>query len=111
MAFSFGPIISDAASSYAMIVQSGRMIGGIIPDVVTEELHRDDLISTLHPVETGTPITDHAFLMPQTVDMRCEWSDASESGAPGYVIVVYEQLLSLQQSRQPFDLVADRPGL
>src|SRR5271165_1668854 len=100
----FGPIIDDAAANYALISGSAtRFIGTIYPDVSVEEIHHDEQIITLHPVETGSPITDHAFMMPYTVEMRCGFSD-STVGALGYVQQVYQQFLALQQSRQPFDV-------
>ena len=60
----FGPLIGDAgAPPYALISPTVpfRNIGGIFPDVTTEEIHRDELQITQHPVETGAPVTDHCF--------------------------------------------------
>ncbi len=96
----FGPILEDA---YALITQSARSISTIIPDCPVEEVHRDELQVTMHPVATGTPITDHSFLMPQMVELRWGWSN-SNAQAEGYVQAVYQELLALQQSRQPFDV-------
>ncbi len=96
----FGPILEDA---YALITQSARSISTIIPDCPVEEVHRDELQVTMHPVATGTPITDHSFLMPQMVELRWGWSN-SNAQAEGYVQAVYQELLTLQQSRQPFDV-------
>lgn len=44
-------MILDAVQS--VLISSGRSIGTIIPNVVIEEIHRDDLIVTDHPVEKG----------------------------------------------------------
>ena len=96
----FGPILEDA---YALITLSARSISTIIPDCPVEEVHRDELQVTMHPVATGTPITDHSFLMPQMVELRWGWSN-SNAQAEGYVQAVYQELLTLQQSRQPFDV-------
>ena len=62
---------------YAMILGGSRQIGTIIPEVVIEEMHRDRLIITDHPVESGAAISDHAFKMPVEVDMRVGWSDSA----------------------------------
>jgi len=96
----FGSLLDDA---FALISSSARMIGFIMPDVVTEEVHHDELVITDHPVETGATISDHAFLRPVEVEMRCGWSN-STVGFVGYVELVYEALQALQQSRIPFDV-------
>lgn len=85
---------------YALIFSPLRMIGTIMPGVTVEELHRDDLVITDHPVERGAAISDHAFKLPATVEMRCGWSDTQ--GGPGYVQEVYQTLLDLQAEREPF---------
>lgn len=46
-----------------------------------EEIHKDDLEITEHPVELGAPIADHAFKRPAEVVIRCAWSN-SPVGAP-----------------------------
>ncbi|GHE78576.1 hypothetical protein GCM10019059_41710 [Camelimonas fluminis] len=93
--------VLDAISS--ILVQQGRSIGTIMPDVVLEEIHRDDLIITDHPVEKGAAISGHAFKRPEEVEMRCGWSN-STAGYEGYAQEVYQELLSLQQSREPFSI-------
>jgi hypothetical protein len=45
----FGPIIGDLAADFAMITQSGRMIGDIILQVVVDKVRRDELIATTSP--------------------------------------------------------------
>lgn len=83
-----------------VLITLPRSIGFVIPNVVVEELHRDELVITDHPVERGAMISDHAFKRPAEVEMRCGWSD---SGAgPGFVIQVYQSLLALQRLREPF---------
>lgn len=89
--------------SYALIQPSARAIGSIIPDVTIEEVPRDELILSQHPVEGGSAITDHAFKRPAEVDMRCGWSN-STAGFEGYNRQVYDALLALQASRRPFSL-------
>ncbi|WP_187273274.1 phage baseplate protein [Methylobacterium sp. WL19] len=89
--------------TYALISSASRDIGGIMPDVVVEEMHRDELIITDHPVETGAAITDHAFKRPSEVEMRCGFSNSS-AGSEGYVQEVYQEFLALQASRQPFNV-------
>ena len=100
---SFGPIIADAVPFYPTIFSSDRSIGGIFPDVVVEEFHRDDEIITLQPVEASAPITDHSFMMPYVVEIRGGFSNSS-AGSEGWVQAAYQELLALQRSRQPFDV-------
>lgn len=93
-------LLDDA---FALIFSPTRLIGFIIPDVVVEEVHRDQLVITDHPVEQGAAISDHAFKMPSEIEMRCGWSN-STAGTTGYVQAVYQELLALQQMRQPFSV-------
>jgi hypothetical protein len=85
----------------ALYGSSNRSIDDIIPDVVFEESHRDELIITQHPVEKGAAITDHAFKRPAEVEMRCGWSD-STAGYEYYSRQVYDRLRALQASRRLF---------
>ena len=103
MSNTFGPIIEDAATPYALIGGVRRSIGTIYPGVVVQELHRDAMQITMHPVETGAPVADHAFAMPATVELVCGWSD-STAQATGYVQEVYQSLLKLRNSRKPFNI-------
>lgn len=66
--------IPDVISS--IFIQQGRSIETIMPDVVLEEIHRDDLIITDHPVEKGAGTSDHAFKRPEEVEIRCGWSNS-----------------------------------
>ena len=88
-------------STFAAILIRSRIIGGVIPDVTIREVHRDDLIITDHPVETGAAISDHAFKRPVEVEMLCGWSN-STAGTEGYVEAVYAALQALQAIRIPF---------
>lgn len=107
-------------------------IGGVTVDTTIRESYDDTIEITEHPVETGSPITDHSFKRPMEVLLECGWSDSSvnafagsisnlftgegssQSGgqwaggtmaASDYVSGIYSQLLQLQESREPFALV------
>ena len=99
----FGALIGDAAADYALITQGVRSIANLYPHVVVEEVHHDELQITVHPVEYGTPVTDHAFMQPFTVEIHCGWSD-STAATSGYVQAVYAAMLALQSSRNPFNI-------
>lgn len=88
-----------------------RQLGDITFDAWLEESHEDALTITDHPVEQGASISDHAFLKPRTVSLRYGVSDAASdlaSDGARRSIAVYERLLELQGSREPFDLVTGK---
>lgn len=88
--------------TYALITSRSRDIGGIIPDIVIEETGTDVLKITDFPVEVGATISDHAFKLPTERVMRIGCSDAGNF--EGYAAQVYNMLLQLQASREPFDV-------
>ena len=100
---SFGQLIGDALSAFALVDTGVRSIDDIYPHIVAEEIHRDEMQITIHPVESGTPVTDHSYLMPQTVEIHCGWSNATAQTS-GFAQAIYQALLKKQQSRQPMSL-------
>lgn len=97
-----------------------------------EEDHSDSMAITEHPVEIGSPISDHAYLRPSQVKARYGWSPSSPAipgflgtiipvsaglvsglnqlfnGGPDYLQSVYDKLLALQGSREPFELITGK---
>ena len=53
----------------AAVRGSKRNIGGVIPDVVIQEVHDDAVTITQHPVEYGAAVSDHAYREPSQVMM------------------------------------------
>ena len=101
-------IVEAVLNSIAELpIIAGRDIGGVIPDVTVEEIGRDSTFITNHPVERGAAITDHAFMMPVEVEMQVCWSDSS-GGFEGYSTSIYGALQSLQQTREPFEVVTGK---
>jgi hypothetical protein len=95
-----------------VLLRQGRSIAGIVPQVVIEEKHRDEMVITNHPVQNGANITDHAYKNPAMLAIRYGWSSSGalfslDLGAPS-VDDVYAMLLALQASRQPFDVVTGK---
>lgn len=105
----------------------------IIAQVTIEERHRDEIQITEHPVEQGAEIADHAFKRPSEVIIRCGWSNSfspslrnpvsfltAASGivaglgsllsgnAPDQIRAIYQDLLALQESRTPFDVITGK---
>lgn len=94
-------------------------IGAIEVMASLEEVLTDTLQTTDHPIEAGADITDHAFIRPSEVVLRCGWTNSSFTALSGaaqaifsggnvsaanYIDNVYSQLLALQKSRIPFDI-------
>lgn len=115
MANGIGNFIASAASTAFesatqrgdVLLRAGSSFSGVIPDVVVRELYRDDLAITGHPVEQGSTISDHAFLLPVGLEMEAGFSNAS-AGDPNYIDRVYEELRQIQGIRQPFEIFTPR---
>lgn len=95
-----------------VLFKQGRSIAGIIPNVVVDESHIDELTITNHPVEQGAAITDHAFKNPAQVTVRYGFGVSGSllnfNGAGGDPKAIYQQLLDIQSSRVPFDLITGK---
>lgn len=109
-------------------VRPKRSIGPFVAQVVFEEVHTDELVITDHPVELGAMVSDHAFMLPAEVVIKCGWSNSASvtgllaglsnavqqtvSGAAALfrgssesqVRQVYQNLQQLQSSRIPFEI-------
>lgn len=111
------------AGDQSIQVTPQRAIGPFAAQVTLEERHVDDLAITDHPVETGATISDHAYMRPSEVTIRCGWSESpggsgggagdfglggltsSTSGsAVGAPREMYQNLLELQRGRIPFEI-------
>lgn len=105
---------------FDMIFMVPKRIGTIQIGVELEETHLDELQITEHPVEKGAEINDHAFKRQPELTLKCGWSNSQIAALAGtlqsifeggelptadYVSTVYSQLLALQETRQPFDVV------
>ncbi|WP_210531144.1 phage baseplate protein [Pantoea ananatis] len=99
--------------------QQSRKIGLIIPDVVISEKHSDVLEITEHPTENGAPVADHAYKRPPELTMDGGFSgggtllDMFDTSSVGLSLGLspretYQQLLDLQASRVPFDVVTGK---
>lgn len=99
--------------------QQSRRIGLIVPSVVISEKHNDTLEITEHPVEVGAAISDHAYRRPSEVVMQVGFSgggsllDFLDTTSFGLSVGLspketYQELLELQNSRVPFDVVTGK---
>ncbi|WP_011298555.1 phage baseplate protein [Cupriavidus necator] len=107
-------------SFFDLISLVPKTIGTITIGATIEESHQDELQITEHPVEKGAEINDHAFKRQPEVVIKCGWSNSDLKALAGslqaifeggslpsadYISTVYSQLLALQETRQPFDVV------
>lgn len=80
-----------------------RSIGPIEATVTEEETHTDKTVITSHPVQSGTPITDHAYDEPSELTVKVGF-------APGGVPLdlIYENLNNLRKLHEPFEVVTGK---
>lgn len=99
--------------------QQSRKIGLIVPSVVVSEKHSDTLEITEHPVEIGAAVADHAYKRPSEVVMEVGFAgggsllDFVDISSIGLSLGLspqetYQELLDLQSSRIPFDVVTGK---
>ena len=99
--------------------QQSRKIGLIVPSVVVSEKHSDTLEITEHPVEIGAAVADHAYKRPSEVVMEVGFAgggsllDFVDTSSIGLSLGLspqetYQELLGLQNSRIPFDVVTGK---
>ncbi len=96
-----------------------RKIGGITVNVVINESTNDTLTITKQPVQQGASMTDHSYKEPTALSMTAHLKDngfftaLSElnpfgGGAQGSLASLYKDLLDLQATRQPFDIITPK---
>lgn len=112
----------------AVLVKPRRGLGNLLPQVTLQEVHRDTLEITDHPVQQGATISDHAYRRPSEVILHCAWANSPSipsflggiaaapfqtvvgvqsiltGNAPDQVREIYQALLTLQNSRIPFNV-------
>lgn len=94
-------------SGFATIIVA--KIGAIEIDAVLNENHQFDADITENPVEDGTIFSDNVVLQPIRLEMTCRITDASPSllllRSAGTADDAYKSLVTLQRSRETFDVV------
>nr|WP_318381256.1 hypothetical protein [uncultured Enterobacter sp.] len=103
----------------AMLKLQSRSVGVLVPSAVVTEKHTDTLVVTDQPVESGASLSDHAWMKPGEVVMVClfasggsllDFKDTRDVGISYQMSPqeTYQQLLALQKSRQPFDVITGK---
>jgi hypothetical protein len=96
-------LVEDVLNDYALVVQPKRQIATLLIDVPVREVHVDSNTITSHPVQTGTPVSDHVYANPKRLEMTVGFSD-STAGFVGYSQQVYEFFQALDATREPFSV-------
>jgi hypothetical protein len=84
--------------------------GGVLfPDTVMEERHDDDSVITDNPVEIGAVVNDHAYDLPQDLEVTAVWDPVTQAnGQPGFLETMYQQLLNLKQAKILLNVVTGK---
>ncbi len=85
-------------------VRPTRRIGEITANVVVDESTNDTLTITKQPVQQGASITDHAYKEPTLFSSTIYFKDNVAKS----LSKIYQDLLDLQVSRVPFDIVTPK---
>jgi hypothetical protein len=70
-----GPAPSSKFTHRVFQPKPGSGFDDIEATVTIEEVHNDELVVTEHPVEIGSPISDHAYKRPAEVQLRVAWNN------------------------------------
>ncbi len=81
-----------------------RKIGSINVQVIVNESTTDTLTITKQPVQQGASITDHAYKEPTTFSAQMYFTDNLAVS----LSKLYQNLLDLQVSRVPFDIITPK---
>jgi hypothetical protein len=74
--------------------------GNLVPDTVIEERCDDELVMTENPVEDGSTTSDHAYDLPQDLEVTYAWQVGAVSGRSiAFLDDTYTQLLNLKQAK------------
>lgn len=91
-----------------VLLSTRASLSYIIPQVVLEEEHTDDVTVTDNPIETGAPVSDHSFALPSQLTMVIGWSESLNpfdiSATSTTAQDAADVLLDLQAQREPFNV-------
>ena len=94
----------------SILIRPKRQIGDIKVQVVVNETAVDTLTITKQPVQQGASTTDHAYMEPTTFSHTIYFAAAGFENlfGPNSLSQIYKQLLALQSSAIPFDIVTPK---
>lgn len=77
------PILDLNSATIKSYVYAKTNIGGWFFDAELQTTHTYQLTITDHPVQLGSTVEDHAYMMPKTLSMNIGMSDVAKSFIPG----------------------------
>ena len=111
------PILDLTKAPIKSYVYAKTNIGGWFFDAILQATHTSQLTITQHPVQSGSSISDYAYMQPRTLSLNIGMTDVAKSFIPGQFsggssrsVQAYQVLLQLQQMRIPVQ-VYTRLGL
>lgn len=90
-----------------IFIKPQRKIGTIAVQVVVNEATTDTLTITRQPVQQGASITDHAYMEPTAFTHTIYFAAPGFTGGTS-LDQIYKQLLDLQASAVPFDIITPK---
>lgn len=94
-----------------ILLKPTRKLGNIAVQVVVNEQTTDSLTITRQPVQQGASITDHAYMEPTSFSHTIYFTSGGTTlgfSAGKSLDQIYQELLTLQQSAIPFDIVTPK---
>lgn len=99
----------DQPISEILLQDTRRIFGSIKVQVILNENTSDVLTITKQPVQQGASITDHAFKEPTTLSMSMLFSTGGLIFGSGESLdETYTNLIELQNSRTPIDIITPK---
>lgn len=102
------PILDLNAKNIKSLVYVKTNIGGWFFDAYLKFTHTSKLTITSQPVQSGSSLTDNAYMQPRTLDIDIAMSDSATSLVSGQfsssksrAVTAYEVLSALQSQRIP----------
>lgn len=104
--------VGAAGQLVDVFLQTRRSISYIVPQVGIRDEHRDEVALTDNPIDSGAPVTDHAFSRPAELRMTIGWSDSASffdvSGSSNNASDAYSALLELMSQRSAIGVVTPK---
>jgi hypothetical protein len=104
-----GQVVSDTATNPNVREKTKSTM--YFFDAILRAEHSQELVRTVHPIQTGAAIVDHAYLQPARVQLEIGVSDAMAryqsgqfTGSGNKSVSAFQTLLDLQAKRLPITL-------
>jgi len=79
--------------------------GTVAFDAVFHLDHHAEAVLTEHPVQSGAPVSDHAFVKPSALTIEVGMTDAIEGGSAGRSASAFQMFMDLLELKEPLRIV------